>query len=75
MTSMRIALMLFVVGVAVLLLLWAMGLAGFGDVAGASMRTAAVVAIGGGAAALLFALAGRGGDSGGPAGSQQGPKF
>ena len=76
MTTMRVALVFLVVGIAVLLTLWALGLVGGGDVAGATGRTVALVGIGAAASALVFALAGGNrGPGSGAGGNGQGPKF
>lgn len=78
MKTVRLALVFVVLPVSVLLALWAFGLADGGEVADASRRTAAVVAIGGIASSLAFALLDRRRPpSGGGPGEKtnEGPKF
>lgn len=78
MTTIRLSLVFFVLGVSVLLGLWAVGAIGPGDVSDAAMRTAAVVAIAGLASAAALALLGgrrppAAGDTPGP--PPNGPRF
>jgi len=78
MKTVRLALVFVVLAVSVLLALWAFGLTGGGEVADASKRTVAVVAIGGIASSLAFALLDRRRPPSGGGSAEktnQGPKF
>lgn len=78
MTTTRLSLVFFVLGLSVLLGLWAAGAIGGADVSDASTRMAAIVAIGGVASSVVLALLGgrkppAAGDPSGP--PTNGPRF
>jgi hypothetical protein len=78
MTTIRLSLVFLVLGLSILLGLWAMGFVGGPEVSDAASRTLAIVAVGGVASSLVLALLGArrppaaGDDSNPP---RNGPRF
>lgn len=78
MTTIRLSLVLLVLGLSILLGLWAMGVIGGSEVPDAASRTLAIVAVGGVASSVVLALLGgrrppAAGDGSNP--PQNGPRF